>query len=77
MDAQRFRALTAYHRALVGIAVLLDGHEARVYLENDSLAGAGLSKSAEELASQPPELRMPFIGSMLRGALVELEKRSR
>ena len=75
MDAKRFRALSSYQRALVGVAVLLDGHEAGVYLENDALAGAGLSKAAEELASQPPELRMPYIGSLLRAALMDIESR--
>jgi hypothetical protein len=75
MNAQRYRALSAYQRAVVAVAVLLDGHEAGVYLENDSLAGAGLAKSAEELASQPPELRMPFVGSVLRAALAELDNK--
>lgn len=72
MDAQRFRGLSARQRALVALAVLLDGREAGIYLENDSVAGPGLKKAAADLAAIPPELRMPFAGTMLRGALSEL-----
>jgi hypothetical protein len=73
MDAQRFRSLPARQRALVAVSVLLDGMEASVYLENDSLNSAGLTKAAQELATQEPELRMPFVGSMLRRALEEMK----
>ena len=72
MDAQRFRSLSARQRALVAMAVLLDGREAKVYLENDAVNGAGLQRAALDLASIEPELRMPFTGTMLRAALEEL-----
>lgn len=72
MDAQRFRVLSARQRALVAMAVLLDGREAAVYLEKDAVDGSGLQKAAVDLASQTPELRMPFVGSLLRDALNEL-----
>jgi len=73
MDAKRFRALAARQRALVAVAVLLDGREAAVYLKNDAVNGEGLQKAALDLASQPPELRMPFVGTVLRNALSEME----
>ncbi|MCB0338813.1 MAG: hypothetical protein KDD53_04375 [Bdellovibrionales bacterium] len=72
MDTQKFRALSARDRALVAIAVLLDGHEAEHYLSNDSEKGVALSRAAQDLSSQSPELRMPFLGTMLRTAIEEL-----
>lgn len=72
MDAQRFRSLSARLRALVAVAVLLDGREAAVYLENDGINGTGLRRAAEELAGLEPELRMPYVGSALRLALDEM-----
>jgi len=73
MDAKRFRTLAAKQRALVAMAVLLDGREAAVYLKNDVVNGDTLQKTALDLASQPPELRMIFLGTALRSALAELE----
>lgn len=73
MDLQRFRSLSAHNQALVAIAVLLDGHEADVYLENDAVHGSGLQKAAQELASQKPEVRMPLLGTLLRSANEELK----
>lgn len=69
MDSQRLRGLNPRQRALVAVAVLLDGREASVYLENDAVDGAVLKQAAEDLAQLDPELRMPFAGSLLRGAL--------
>ena len=74
MDAQRIRALAPHQRALVAMAVLLDGHEAPVYLENDSVNGLGLQKAAADLAKLTPEMRMPFVGTLLRSALNELKE---
>lgn len=73
MDLNRFKALSARLRALVAVAVLLDGREAHVYLESDAVNGPGLKRAALELAGLEPELRMPFVGTLLRGALEELE----
>lgn len=73
MNTQRFRALSSHQRALVAVAVLLDGLEATIYLKNDALNGDGLAKAAEELCQQEPNLRMPLLGSELRQALAELE----
>ena len=69
MDAQKYRSLAARHRALVAIAVLLDGREASSYLEGDAENGLALSRAALDLATLDPELRMPFVGTLLRTAL--------
>jgi hypothetical protein len=73
MDAQKFRVLPPRQRALVGIAVLLDGREAASYLENDKVNGQALKKAAASMAEQPPELRMPFVGTLIRMALSEMK----
>ncbi len=73
MDAQRFRSLAPRLRALVAVAVLLDGREAGEYLAIDATNGDGLKKAAADLAAQDPELRMPYVGSALRAALKEMK----
>jgi len=72
MDAQRFRSLSPWQRALVAVAVLLDGREAGMYLENDSVNGQGLKRAALDLAGVEPELRMALVGTLLRDALKEM-----
>lgn len=72
MDAKRFRMLSPKQRAIVAIAVLLDGREAAVYLKNDAVNGEALQKAALDLAGQAPDLRMIFLGSALRKALSEM-----
>ncbi len=74
MDAKKFRSLAARQRALVAIAVLLDGREGNVYLQNDAVNGEGRQKAALELASQAPKLRMPYVGTVLRMALSDMEQ---
>jgi len=63
--------LTPRQRALVSLAVLLDGIEGATYLENDSVSGPLLKRAAQELVKQPPELRLPLVGTLLRMALEE------
>ena len=74
MDAQKLRALSAHERALVAVAVLLDGREASVYLENDAQHGQALERAAADLASMEVDLRMPYAGTVLRAALQERER---
>jgi hypothetical protein len=74
MDAKRFRALSAHQRALVAVAVLLDGIESGEYLETDAVNGQGMKRAAVDLAGQHPELRMPYLASMLRAAMAELDQ---
>ena len=77
MDSQRFRALTPRARALVAIALLLDGREAHAYLENDAISGTGMKRAALDLCDAEIELRIPFVGTMLRAALEEIESTKR
>lgn len=73
MDIQRFRTLPPIDRALVAIAVLLDGREAATYLEADVAHGASLKRASLDLAALDPELRMTLAGTLLRTALNELK----
>ena len=76
MSIVRFKGLSAEKRALVAMAVLLDGREAITYLGYDALLENALQKAAEEIASLEPELRMPLAGTFLRQAISELENSS-
>lgn len=73
MDAQRFRNLPPRQRAVVALAVLLDGREGAMFLENDSLLGPALSRAAMDLSGFELELRLPFAGTMLRQSLEEVK----
>lgn len=72
MDSSRFRSLSPWQRALVAVAVLMDGRESVMYLENDAVNGPGLRRAALDLAGIEPELRMPFVGTVLRDALRDI-----
>ena len=74
MDTHKYRSLAAHERALVAVAVLLDGREASVYLENDVQYGTALKRASADLAAMEPELRMPYVGTLLRAALQDLER---
>ncbi len=76
MDAHRFRMLSAHQQALVAMAVLLDGHEASIVLSNDAIHGENLERVAISLATLQPDLRMPYVGSLLRSALENIEETS-
>ena len=65
-DLTRFRALSERERALVAVAVLLDGHDAPEYLASDKERAAALSRAARDLAEISPEVRMPLVGTLLR-----------
>ena len=72
-DLTKFRALSAQERAIVSIAVLLDGHDASQFLMSDRERSASLSRAASDLADLPLELRLPLVGTLLREAVQELE----
>jgi hypothetical protein len=72
-DISRFRALGLQERALVAVAVLLDGHDAADYLSSDKQHNLALSRAARDLAELPPDLRMPLLGSLLRKTLEQME----
>lgn len=69
--AKIFNGLSAYDRARVAIAVLLDGGDAPIYLMNDHTGGKELRAAAEELLSMELDVRFPYVGTMLRLALEE------
>ena len=71
MSGHRFRALSAEDRALVAVAVLLDGVDAAQYLEIDSRNGTALQRAASDLASLALDVRVPYVGTLLRLALGE------
>lgn len=74
-DLSRFRALSAKEKALVAVAVLLDGHDAAEFLTVSERQGTStLSKAASDLASLSLDLRLPLVGTMLRVALEDLKK---
>jgi hypothetical protein len=66
MDISKFRLLSKELQELVAVGVLLDGREAEPYLAIDADHGSALSKAALALSDLSPELRMPFLGSILR-----------
>ncbi len=76
MNLEKLRALSAHQRAMVAISVLLDGHEAALYLESDALVGESLSAAAKDIVSLSPEFRNILVGNVLRRSLEELEQRA-
>ena len=71
-DISRFRALSVKEKAVVAVAVLLDGHDAADYLASDEERQTALCRAAKDLAQLSPDLRMPLLGSLLRKALEEM-----
>lgn len=66
-----FLKLPAKDRALIAYAVLLDGIDAETYIGSDANE-AGFVRFASWFARMPIEMRMPYIGSLLRRALSEM-----
>ena len=64
--------LNSEERALICFALLLDGHEALAYLENDPHFSSKLKEPLTRLAELQADLRIPYVGSILRRALDEL-----
>lgn len=72
MSLRNFKSLSARHRAIVAVAVLLDGREAISYLETSGEDGPALRAAAADISQMAPEVRMPLVGTLLRMALKEL-----
>jgi hypothetical protein len=70
MILQEFSALPKKLRILICVAVLLDGYESFVYLQNDEKYGKQLEQLAKKLAKLEPELRMSLIGTLLRESII-------
>jgi hypothetical protein len=73
MSLSTFRALNARDRALVAVAVLVDGGDSKVYLDFDSERSEELKRAAEELCALEIDARVAFVGTVLRLALEEGE----
>ncbi len=73
-DVLSFSNLPPRERALVAIAVLLDGLEAPEYLQSELEHRAQLVRAAADLVKLAPDLRLPFVGTLLRRSLAELEQ---
>jgi hypothetical protein len=71
-DTSRFRTLKVRERALVAVAVLLDGYDAAEYLSRDLERAPALMRAAKDLAELSPDLRIPLVGTLLRSAVSEL-----
>jgi len=71
-DLTKYRALPPKERALIAVAVLLDGRDAVEYLKSDKERGNVLCKATKDLAELAPDLRMALSGSFLRQALAEI-----
>lgn len=74
MSGKSFRGLLSDQRALVAIAVLLDGNEATSILSQDATAGDTYRQAAEELTRIELESRLQFIGTLYREALADMER---
>ncbi len=71
---ERFRKLPPAQRAMVAIAVLLDGRESQTFLEQDAHLGEELGEVAQIIAVLPASTRIPLLGTELRQALGELQE---
>ena len=73
-DISRFRALSPRERALVAIAVLIDGRDAIDFLSFDKERRTALVRAAEDLVDPNNEMRIPLTGTLLREALASLKE---
>jgi len=69
MSLSTWRSLSSRERALVAVAVLVDGSDSRLYLACDAEKGEQLKMAAEELCSLEVDARLAFVGTALRLAL--------
>ena len=69
MEDLDFNKLTDKERALISIAVLLDGIDAGFYLESDLHSGSIYRKFADEISKEAPDIRLSHSGTLLRRAL--------
>jgi hypothetical protein len=69
MSLVKFRQLPNRLQCLVALAVLLDGVEAMAFLVTDEQYGEEMKEAAMGLALLEPELRMPYVGTLLRESL--------
>jgi hypothetical protein len=73
MSLSHWRTLSPKERALVAVAVLVDGRDSKIYLESDSERAEQLTLAADELCQLEIDARVAFVGTVLRLALEEGE----
>jgi hypothetical protein len=73
MSLSTWRSLAPRDRALVAVAVLIDGSDAATFLECDAENADELRRAAEELSALEVDARLAFVGTALRLALGEVE----
>ena len=73
MSLSTWRSLDPRDRALVAVAVLIDGNDAATFLECDAEKADQLRRAAEELSALEIDARLAFVGTALRLALGEVE----
>ena len=74
IEIDRFNRLPPAQRALVALAILLDGQEASTYLIQDAHSGYELSEVARMMSNIENSIRMPLLGTELRSALLKLNE---
>jgi hypothetical protein len=72
MSLTHLRALDPIDRALVAVAVLIDGSDASLYLDGDADRSQELKQAVEELCRLEIDGRLAFVGTVLRLALEEV-----
>ncbi|MEY4669391.1 MAG: hypothetical protein RL518_2090 [Pseudomonadota bacterium] len=73
MSLATWRSLSPRDRALVAVAVLIDGADSKMYLECDAEKSELFKRAADELSSLEVDARVAFVGTVLRLALEEGE----
>ena len=73
MSLTHLRALDPIDRALVAVAVLIDGSDASLYLDGDPERSEALKQAVEELCRLEIDGRLAFVGTILRLALQEVD----
>ena len=69
---EKFEKLDPKLRALLAVALIVDGREAMDYLKIDSEHGASFRELIEELGALEPDLRIGLMGTILRRTLAEI-----
>lgn len=69
----RFSQLAPHEKAFVATALLLDGGEALEYVGIHEANGQALREAVSELLELELDVRLPFVGTMLRLALAEMK----
>jgi len=73
MSTSAWAQLTPHERALVAVAVLIDGGDAGSILLLDSRRGELLKEAAMLFGSLELDARLPYMGTLLRRAIEDEE----